>query len=56
MSERVFDLIRTLGTDDLEERLREAAQKADSTPLEDQDLRHLVRVLTSSSLTVASRR
>ena len=54
MSERVVELIRTLGSGDLEERLQEAADRVGTAPLEREDLEHLLHVLTNGALTAAS--
>src|SRR5258706_16476677 len=54
MSDRVFELLRTLEDRDLEAGLRDAASHAGLTALDDEDLRHLVRVLTSTALLVTS--
>ena len=53
MSERVVELIRTLGSGDLEERLQEAASQVGAGPLEPEDLEHLLHVLTDGALTLA---
>jgi hypothetical protein len=54
MSERVVELIRTLGSGDLEDRIRAAADRVGAVPLEREDLSHLVRILTDSGLTLTS--
>jgi hypothetical protein len=54
MSERVVELIRTLGSGDLEERLQDAAGRVGHGPLEQEDLVHLLHILTDGGLTMTS--
>src|SRR5438552_2692921 len=54
MSERVTELLRTMVAGDLESEIRDAAEHAGVQHVEPEDLRHLVRVMTSYSLVVTS--
>jgi hypothetical protein len=52
MSDRVVELIRTLGGGDLENRLQDASATIGGGKLKSADVLHLVRILTNNSLVV----